>query len=615
MKTTIITKNNLYPKSISIQSPSPLERVGERKSISIQSPSPLERVGERIIITLFLITSLFVNAQSWQWGKRGGSTDQLDTTGGGRQEEVYGIVTDSNKNIYTISYVGKNNLNVDGNPKTNFGDDTTLTDVCLSSFSCDGTYRWSKIFGGGGYDYMQSIQIDTQDNIYVVGGFAACQDITYPPRIDNDFILPQTPTSNCSLTYIAKFNSMGNLLWIKRPQDRTDLDKSGLIGLSTDSAGTSYVLADLQPGTYANGAFTATVAGAFPLYLLKYDTNGNFISGMYLDMQLNYGATAVKFARNPYNGYYYFASQMDDNTATAVIAGHTATHAGFIWCFNDQGQFQWLKESSGTLYNTIFWYNFAFDPQNNVYVSGNILGGNFESFLGMSSPYGNNPPFVMKLNPTADTVLWSTYPNEGGTQTGAIVLKGNEIGVATSGYGNSYTWGSQTLNINSTNEGIEVLFARLNKDTGACLGLSRIVGDAGYDDNGTAITFDSSGDYILGGGVGHKLTFTTNTIINTGSQSDFFVAKYSTSVCSLSTKDFKEQGFELAPNPVESTVKIETQENLTYALYDITGKAIKQGTITQQENTIDFAQLTTGTYILETTNQEGAVKKVKLLKK
>ena len=555
-------------------------------------------------------------AQSWQWGKRGGSTDQLDDTSYHRQEEVFGIVTDSNKNIYTISYVGKNNLNVDGNSKTNFGDDTTLTDVCLSSFSCDGTYRWSKIFGGGDYDFMRSIQIDAQDNIYVVGWFGTCAYNTpYPPRIDNDFILSQTPSENCSLTYIAKLNSSGNLLWIKRPQDSTSSQQAALIGMSTDSQGTSYVLAMLQPGTYANGAFTATVSGTYPLYLLKYDTNGNFISGMYLDMQLNNGATDVKFARNPYNGYYYFSSQMDDNTATAVIAGHTATHAGFIWCFNDQGQFQWLKESSGSLYGTIFWNNFAFDPQNIVYISGRIAGGNFENFLGVSPPLGNLPPFLMKLSPDASTVLWSTYPNRGTLATGGIVLNGNEIGFACSGITNPYTWGTQSLTVSNINNGFEVIFGRFNKDTGACLGLSRIIGDDGYDDTGCSIAVDASGDYILGGGIGHQLTFTTNTIYNIGQQSDFFVAKYSTSVCSLSTKDFKEQGLELAPNPVESMVKIETQENLTYNLYDITGKSIKQGEITEQENTIDFAQLTTGTYILETTNCNGEVKKVKLLKK
>lgn len=103
-----------------------------------------------ILLTVCYLMVGFSYSQSWQWGKRGGSVDQLDYLGSNRQEEVYGIVTDSHNNIYTISYVGKNNLNVDGNPKTNFGDDTTLTDVCLSSFSCDGSYRWSKIFFWGG---------------------------------------------------------------------------------------------------------------------------------------------------------------------------------------------------------------------------------------------------------------------------------------------------------------------------------------------------------------------------------------------------------------------------------------------------------------------------------
>ena len=221
----------------------------------------------------------------------------------------------------------------------------------------------------------------------------------------------------------------------------------------------------------------------------------------------------------------------------------------------------------------------------------------------------------MKLTPDASTVLWSTYPNRAATATGGIVLNGNEIGLTSSGITNPYTWGTQSLTVSNIGNGYEVIFGRFNKDTGACLGLSRIVGDNGYDDTGCSIAVDASGDYILGGGIGHQLTFTTNTIYNIGQQSDFFVAKYSTSVCSLSTKDFKEQGLELAPNPVESMVKIETQENLTYALYDINGKPIKQGKLTEQENTIDFAQLTTGTYILETTNCNGEVKQVKLLKK
>jgi Secretion system C-terminal sorting domain/Beta-propeller repeat len=586
---------------------------------SIKSPSPLERVGVRFLLVFLIFFT--AQSQSWQWGKRGGSIDQLTTSSGGRQEEVYCIVTDSQKNSYTISNVGKNNLNIDGNIKQNFGSDTQKIDVCLSSFSCDGTYRWSKIIGGGGIDKVNSIQIDSQDNIYIAGRFGDCTS-TYPPRIDSDYTISQTPT-DCSLIFLAKFSSNGSLLWVKRPQSSSvsvteGYSQTSSLGLSTDSSGNSYWLVQLPAGTYANGAFTTTLPGyqpGSPNYILKYDSNGNFISGTYIDMQLIYSANDLKFARNPYNGYYYFASRRGDISDTAVIGGQTATHGGFVWCFNAQGQFQWLKESSGAYLGSLFWYNFAFDPQNNIYIAGQILGGNFENFLGVSPSGDDIYPFVMKLNPTADTVLWSTYPSKGSDLGGAIVLNGNEVGVTSSGYGTPYTWGSQSININTTNQGQDVIFARLNKDTGACVGLSRINSDIGYDDVGTALAVDASGDYLLGGGFGHQLTFDNNTVLNIGSQSDFFVAKYSTSVCSLSTTDFKEEGFELYPNPVESAVKINTTENLNYSLYNILGTEVKQGKINEIENTIDFSQLPQGTYLLQTTNQAGVVKKVKLLKK
>jgi hypothetical protein len=274
-----------------------------------------------------------------------------------------------------------------------------------------------------------------------------------------------------------------------------------------------------------------------------------------------------------------------------------------------------LKESSiANVYNTIFWYNYAFDPQNNIYIGGYITGANYENFLGVSPSQFNNPPFVMKLNPTADTVLWSTYPTKDGRQTGAIVLNGNEVGVTTTCSGSVYTWGTQTFAPGGTNQGTEVLFARLNKDTGACIALNKIPGDVGYDDCGTAFAVDASGDYILGGALGHQLTFTTNTITNIGSQSDFFVAKYSTSVCSLHTEDFKEEGLELAPNPVVAAVRINTVEELHYKLYTLSGVIVKEGTLNEQANTIDFSGRATGTYLLQTVNNAGKVKQVKLVK-
>lgn len=589
------------------------------QSTSIQSSSSLVRAGVRITILLFLFTSLHTHSQSWQWGKRGGSIDQLDTTGDGRQEEVYSIVTDSDKNIYTLSYVGINNLNVDGNPKTNYGDPTTKTDVCLSSFACDGTYRWSKIFWGGGRDQLQPIQIDSQNNIYVAGKFGDCGDTTYPPRIDDDVILSQSP-QDCSVVFIAKFNNNGVMQWFKRPEVAGTSFNQGMgqsfsKGLSTDSAGNSYWLTSLPPGSYCEGSFTPTLSGT-NFYVLKYDANGNYVSSIYLDFQVTIGAlTNLQFVRNPYNGYFYITSSKDYTTDTAVVGGQTITNSAFIGCFNTLGQFQWVRQNTYSSPGGLSFYNLAFDPQNNIYIGGKFLGFGLDSFIGLTMPESLVTGFIMKVNSNADTKLWGSYNNKDNDDYGAILVNGNEVAFTNYCYGTDFTWGSQVLNVNSPNQGVKVLLARFNATTGACIGLSCIANDLLTNDRGTALAVDASGDYILGGGFGHQLSFTTNSILNIGQQSDFFVAKYSTSVCSLSNKDFKEQGMELAPNPVESMVKVETQEDLNYSLYDITGKLIKQGKITQQENSIDFAQLMAGTYILETTNQEGAVKKVKLLKK
>jgi Beta-propeller repeat len=347
---------------------------------------------KKLSLLLFFILVITTNlqAQSWQWGKRGGATDVLETISDLRQEEVYSIVTDSNKNIYILSPVGKNGLDVDGVTKTNYGNFIQLTDVVLASFACDGTYRWSKIIGGNGYDQINAIHIDNQDNIYIAGKFGSCGDVTYPPRIDNDVILSQSP-QDCSLIFLAKYDSNGVLQWFKRPQPAgislgVGLGNTLSKGFELDSLGNSYWLVKIPPGTYAEGLFTNTLANN-NYYLFKYDSNGNFLSAILIDMQLTAGFnTSLQFYRNPYNGFLYFTSIKLNTTNTAVVAGQNITHTTFIACFNDLGQFQWVREDTATSPGSLFLYNLEFDTENNIYLGGRMIAFNFNSFLGLTIP-------------------------------------------------------------------------------------------------------------------------------------------------------------------------------------------------------------------------------------
>lgn len=555
-------------------------------------------------------------------GKTGGSTDNLSNTGGNRIEEVIDIVTDSQKNIYVLAPVGQTLLNIDGNPKTNYGDSSSKTDFTLSSFSCDGTYRWSKIIGGGGVEKVTNIQIDNQDNVYVAGRFTTCSS-PYYARIDNDVVLNTYTSASCKTLFIAKYDTNGNLVWFKEPQalvtQAIATSQTGHRGFAIDASGALNWLISIPSGTYADGAFVNSMSGN-NIFNFKYDANGNFISATHFDIQLTSSFILnFKFYRNPYNGYFYVSSSKDA-TATAVVGGQTVNGSGFIACFNELGQFQWKKEDTYTGASGLRFYDLAFDSSNNIFLSGQLLGQSNNTFLGLTVPESINPPFLMKVSPTADTIFWSTYPpiSSGPYNYGAIALNGSEVAFTNSCAGTNYTWGSQVLNASniSNGEGIETLFARFNSSTGACLGLHKIPGNAGFDDQGTVLTVDVSGDYILGGGFGGQLTINGTTLSNAGTQTDFFIAKFATSVCSpLSNEEFNLNEIKVYPNPVKDNLYWQGETGWTsYEVYSVLGQKVAEGKVLSGQNQINISHLTKGIYVLQCSDASGNVKAFKIAK-
>ena len=95
--------------------------------------------------SLLLTAYNTLHAQSWQWGKSGGTTDSFN----GLDEEVKSACTDIYGNVYFLSDVGSTNSQIDGVPKQNYNNGFGLLDGIVASFSCSGAYRWSRVIGGG----------------------------------------------------------------------------------------------------------------------------------------------------------------------------------------------------------------------------------------------------------------------------------------------------------------------------------------------------------------------------------------------------------------------------------------------------------------------------------
>jgi len=162
-------------------------------------------------------------------------------------------------------------------------------------------------------------------------------------------------------------------------------------------------------------------------------------------------------------------------------------------------------------------------------------------------------------------VLWSSNSNSGTENYGGIVLNGNELAYTSYCGGSDFSWGTQTLNVNVLGQGQEVLLARFNTNTGACIGLTNIPGNNGFNDVGAAITADASGDYIVGGSIGGTLYFNNSQqIVNGGSQSDFFVAKYASQACSpLAVNENQSLQPAVYPNPIVNRAYIDNSRGFS----------------------------------------------------
>ena len=248
-----------------------------------------------LLPVLLLFGTFTTQAQSWQWGKRGGSTDNT-IFNYDSWEKIQSMATDTNGNIYILGTVGIANCDIDGVEKETYGSYTgggsASTDGIVASFTCNGTLRWSKIIGGNFSDRVRTLKIDVDNNVYVAAQVYNRQDDFFNPganpqaHIGAEFPIPyavdvsdgvSTVNSNNQSLYLIKYNSEGVLQWTATPQaDDISISTTGNslnVDLQVDALGNSYWACYLGVGTYGNGTINVTEA---TIYILKYSSLGVF---------------------------------------------------------------------------------------------------------------------------------------------------------------------------------------------------------------------------------------------------------------------------------------------------------------------------------------------------
>src|SRR5690606_2795264 len=116
-----------------------------------------------------------LQAQDYQWqlAKHGGGSakatyEETGSYSNDNFEHIRDIVTDEDNNYYFLGTIASGSTHVDGNPVPDYGIGSSGSNIIITSFTCGGVYRWSRVIGGGGGNNRAfNMILDNNGGIYV----------------------------------------------------------------------------------------------------------------------------------------------------------------------------------------------------------------------------------------------------------------------------------------------------------------------------------------------------------------------------------------------------------------------------------------------------------------
>ncbi|MBT3207646.1 MAG: hypothetical protein HN704_07560 [Bacteroidetes bacterium] len=151
----------------------------------------------------------------------------------------------------------------------NYGSSTTpitqTRDVFVTKQDTLGNPISLKVILGSGDDYASNIVIDNNGNVIITGYYDS-------PTLS--FAGTTIGNSGSEDAFIAKYDSLGNELWIKRIFSSANNEPTDLV---VDAFGDIYYIQRYNVTPLNVGGSTLPANNSYVTYLLKFDTNGNLL--------------------------------------------------------------------------------------------------------------------------------------------------------------------------------------------------------------------------------------------------------------------------------------------------------------------------------------------------
>jgi gliding motility-associated-like protein len=254
---------------------------------------------------------------------------------------------------------------------------------------------WVTTGGSIDVDEAMDVAVDPNGNIYVAGYFEEqidFQGITAVSGGNRDF-------------FVAKINPEGDVLWLETGGGVNDVYATGI---AVDLAGNVYVSGTFE-GDIEVQNNNANSSGATDIFLVKYNTNGNYLWGQYFggfNIDLS-GDVIVDNSGNPIiTGTYHTSIYIDGNTIVSQGGNDY-----FVAKFSPTGNIIWVSDEGSD--SDVWGKKLAVDFNNNIYVTGEFSGllnhgtasispqGIFDVYLAKYSSTGN-PEWIQAVGSTGN---------------------------------------------------------------------------------------------------------------------------------------------------------------------------------------------------------------------
>ena len=472
----------------------------------------------------------------------------IKSLGGTGQDYGYSIEIDNSNNIYVVGAFA-NTVDFDlGAGIDNVSSNGNL-DAFLLKLNSDGDVLLKRTFGGIGKDELNSIELNSSNEIYLAGQFQKTVD--FDPGVNETNI--NAIASNGTDLFILKLDTNADFLWVKN-----------IGGNGNDPM--------LQPG----------ITGAKEVVV---DAGGN----IYL------------------TGFYTRNSDFDPGVGVSELISNGPYHM-FVLKLDTNGNYVWAKSVGGI--DETWGNSITIDNSGNVYSTGYFdETADFDPGVGVNNliSSGNRDVYVQKLDSNGD-FIWAKSFGSTNQDIGTSIITDSSGNVYISGYFSDtvdFDPGNSVVNLSSV--GSDAIFI-LRLDTNGNFSWVQSLGSNSFV---PTITTDTLGGFYITGSFINTMTFDfgngSNNFISNG-YLDTFILKFSINSLSNDNNEML-RTISYFPNPTNEELTIISRDNFKISVYDINGKIVKRVTKNSREFSFSLKNLSPGLYLLKGENSTSSFSK------